>query len=157
MATRETIALNEPHSPPEKAVKAFESVEKEIKSELIRLRHHWNKHEPRMFERVAGLSDHQLTAFEISKDLVEIRSGVTPYGTIIFGKIKIPEFSDAKGEGFIHVRIHDTPVKAENGEVTYEVKLHSINTEEGDLDADGHPTSWKAIHTRETPLEFFNE
>ena len=82
----------------------LQAVEKEIKSELIRLRHHWNKHEPRMFERVAGLSDHQLAAFEISKDLVEVRSGVTAYGSIIFGKIKIPEVNDANGEGFVHVR-----------------------------------------------------
>lgn len=34
----------------------------------------------------------------------QVRSGATSYGTIIFGKIRIPAVNDAQGAGFIHVR-----------------------------------------------------
>ena len=38
-----------------------------------------------------------------------------------------------------------------------DVRFHSLWTDEGNPDADGHPTTWRAIQTRDTPLEFFNE
>ena len=40
---------------------------------------------------------------------------------------------------------------------TDDVLFHSIFTDEGNRDADGRPTTWRAIQTRDTPLEFFNE
>ena len=40
---------------------------------------------------------------------------------------------------------------------TEDVKFHSLFTDEGHKDADGHPTTWQAIQIAETPLEFFNE
>jgi hypothetical protein len=36
-------------------------------------RHHWNVHEPRMFERVKGLSDGELRTWDLSRDLVAVR------------------------------------------------------------------------------------
>jgi hypothetical protein len=38
-----------------------------------------------------------------------------------------------------------------------DVVFHSLFTDEGNRDVDGHPTTWRAIQTAETPLEFFNE
>ena len=48
----------------------------------------------------AGVSDAELTEFDLERDLVAIRSGATPYGTIILGKIRIPAIAD----GYVHVR-----------------------------------------------------
>lgn len=57
-----------------------------------------------MWSRAAGISDKDLVGFDLRKDLVLIRSGPTSYGTIIFGKIRVPAIHDSEGEGFIHVR-----------------------------------------------------
>lgn len=62
-----------------------------------------------MWSRAAGISDNDLVNFTIKDDLVEVRSGPTSYGTIIFGKIRLPAVNDDLGEGFMHVRIHDPP------------------------------------------------
>lgn len=40
---------------------------------------------------------------------------------------------------------------------TEDVLFHSLLTEEGDRDAEGKPTTFRAIQTREISLEFFNE
>lgn len=60
---------------------------------------------PRMFSRAIGISDHDLCAFDIEVDLVGIRSGQTSYGTIVFGKLRLPSIQDQLGSGFIHVRL----------------------------------------------------
>lgn len=57
-----------------------------------------------MWSRASALSDSELVDFSIEKDLVQVRSGPTSYGTIIFGKIRIPKINDDEGEGFVHVR-----------------------------------------------------
>ncbi|KAH9892586.1 hypothetical protein C8Q73DRAFT_64505 [Cubamyces lactineus] len=152
MASEEQVELNAPHFPTEKAFEAFEVVEHTIKSEILKSRHDWNKHEPRMWSRAAGISDADLVAFNIREDLVECRSAPTSYGTIILGKIRLPAIRDDEGEGFVHVRIHDPPNRG-----TEDVIFHSLFTDEGNRDEDGHPTTWRAIQTRDTPLEFFNE
>ncbi|KAI0719256.1 hypothetical protein C8T65DRAFT_52019 [Cerioporus squamosus] len=109
MADAEQIDLNAPHAPTDKAIEAFEVVEHTIKSEILKSRHDWNKHEPRMWSRAEGVSDADLVAFSIRNNLVEIRSAPTSYGTIILGKIRLPAINDAEGEGYIHVRVHDPP------------------------------------------------
>jgi hypothetical protein len=58
-----------------------------IKHELIELRRHWDKHEPRMFARVKHLSDEELTGWDLERDLVAVRSGPVAYGVILFGKV----------------------------------------------------------------------
>jgi len=143
MATEETITLNPPHAPHPNAIEAFSAVLHTIKAEIIKSRHDWNIHERRMWSRASHLSDAELTAFNLSTDLAEIRSAVTSYGTIIFGKIRIPATKDELGEGFIHVRIHDPPNRG-----TEDVIFHSLFTDE---------KVWRAIQTEGTPLEFFNE
>lgn len=146
------MSLTAPHAPHARAVEAFNRVLPEIRHAVITSRHDWDVHEPKMWSRAAGLSDKKLTAFTIEDDLVEIRAGVVSYGTILFGKIRIPAVNDELGEGFIHVRIHDPPNQGEE-----DVMFHSIFTMEGKRDADGHPHLWRAIQVKDEPLEFFNE
>jgi len=149
MATSETIDLNETHAPHPNALQAFQDVKHDIQIEILKSRHHWDKHQPEMWSRARSLSDEELATFHPKDDLVEVRSAVVSYGTILLGKLRIPAVKDSKGEGFVHVRIHDTPGKP--------FTFHSIFTDERDRDADGHPRGWEALQTRETPLEFFNE
>ncbi|KAH9943505.1 uncharacterized protein BXZ73DRAFT_40537, partial [Epithele typhae] len=151
-ATNEIVELNAPHSPTEKAFEAFEILEPKIKSEILKSRHDWDKHEPKMWSRAHGVPNDDLVAFSIRSDLVEIRSAIVSYGTIILGKIKLPAINDSEGEGYIHARIHDPPNRGQD-----DVVFHSLWTDEGNRDADGHPTTWRAVHNRDTPLEFFNE
>lgn len=148
MATAETINFNAQHSPHQNSLDAFTVVLPQIKHAIIASRHDWDKHQPKMWSRAAGLSDSALTAFNLEQDLVAVRSGGTSYGTVILGKIRIPAIED----GFIHVRIHDPPNKG-----VEDVKFHSLFTDEGNRNADGHPTTWRAIQNSDTPLEFFNE
>lgn len=103
-ASEEQVTFNEPHAPHANAIEAFNIILPTIKKEVIQSRHDWNKHEPKMWSRAHGLSDHQLTAFTAEKDLVLIRSGPTSYGTILLGKFQIPDFQDDLGKGYIHVR-----------------------------------------------------
>ncbi|KDR75229.1 hypothetical protein GALMADRAFT_249212 [Galerina marginata CBS 339.88] len=152
MASTEQVSLNEPHPPHPNALEAFKSLVHIIKSEIVKSRHDWDKHEPRMWERAASLSDKELTTFTIEEDLVEIRSGATSYGTIIFGKLRIPAVKDGEGEGFIHIRIHDPPNRG-----TEDVRFHSLFTEEVRKNEETPPTNFRAIHNRDKPLEFFNE
>jgi hypothetical protein len=50
-----------------------------------------------MWERAAGISEHDLLNFHVNKEnLVLVRSGLTSYGTVIFGKIKLPKI-DVRG------------------------------------------------------------
>ncbi|KAI0739661.1 hypothetical protein C8Q80DRAFT_195150 [Daedaleopsis nitida] len=152
MASLEELSFNEPHPPQENALEAFGIVETTIKSEIVKSRRHWDLHEPKMWSRASGVSDSDLVAFTLRDDLVEVRSSPTSYGTIILGKIRLPAVNDAEGEGYIHVRIHDPPNRG-----TEDVMFHSLWTDEGNSDLDGRPTTWRAIQTRDTPLEFFNE
>ncbi|TFY82814.1 hypothetical protein EWM64_g1201 [Hericium alpestre] len=152
MATAEQVILNEPHTPHPNALEAFHVVEHQIKQAILKSRHNWDKHEPKMWARASSLADHQLVGFNLKDDLMQVRSGPTSYGSIILGKIRIPAVQDEQGEGFIHVRIFD-PVNRG----TEDVKFHSIFTDEGNKNADGQATTWQAIQTASTPLEFFTE
>ncbi|CAE6464893.1 unnamed protein product [Rhizoctonia solani] len=107
----DTVSLSEPHPPTGRGLEAFNEVLPKIKLAVINSRRDWDNHEPRMWARANSLSDEQLTSFVIENDLVEVRAGSTSYGTIVFGKIRIPGLKDEEGEGFIHVRIHDPPNK----------------------------------------------
>jgi len=152
MASEQSIILSDVHSPKENAIDAFTAILPTIKEEIIKSRRNWDKHEPKMWSRAIGVSDEDLTAFDISRDLVQIRSASTSYGHIIFGKIRIPVIKDEVGEGFVHVRIHDPPNRGID-----DVIFHSLFTDEGGRDSQGLPTTWCAIQTSKTPLEFFNE
>lgn len=103
-ASAEEVNLNAPHQPHENAIEAFNHVLHQIKHEIIHSRHHWDKHEPKMWSRAAELSDAQVTQFTIEQDLVQVRSGFVSYGTIILGKIRIPAVEDELGRGYVHVR-----------------------------------------------------
>ncbi|EJD52384.1 hypothetical protein AURDEDRAFT_111112 [Auricularia subglabra TFB-10046 SS5] len=148
MATSETLYFNEPHPPQDNAIEAFKVVEAQIKKEILRSRRDWDKHEPRMWAAAKDLTDEQLVDFDVSKDLVLVRSSPVSYGTIILGKIRIPALAD----GHVHVRIHDPPNRG-----TEDCTFHSIFTDEGPVDENDRHTHWNAIMSAETPLEFFHE
>ncbi|KAE9411243.1 hypothetical protein BT96DRAFT_930395 [Gymnopus androsaceus JB14] len=152
MATSEEVVLNDPHHPKENSFQAFHHVIHDIKHNILHNRREWDKHEPRMWSRASGLTDHQLIDFTIEKDLVLVRSAPVSYGTIILGKIRIPAINDEEGEGFVHVRIHDPPNRG-----TEDVTFHSIWHDAGNPNADGQPTTWRAIQTKDRELTFFNE
>ena len=96
--------MNPPHPPTDRAVEAFNVVLHQIKSEIVKSRRHWDKHEPKMWSRAAGLSDDELVSFTIEKDLIECRAAQTSYGVVILGKLRLPAVNDADGEGYVHVR-----------------------------------------------------
>ncbi|KAJ3778655.1 hypothetical protein FB446DRAFT_761627 [Lentinula raphanica] len=150
MASSEEVILNDPHRPHPNAIEAFGHVLPEIKHAIVHSRRDWDKHEPKMWSRASGISDQELVNFTLENDLVLVRSAPVSYGTIILGKIRIPAINDDEGEGFIHVRIHDPPNWG-----TEDVHLHF--TDEGNKNADGQATTWRAVQSKDTPLEFFNE
>jgi hypothetical protein len=121
-ASEEQLHFNAPHPPHENALEVFSRVLDTIKHEITKSRHHWDRHEPRMWSRAAHLSDHDLTHFKLDGDLVLVSSALSTYGTIILGKIRIPAIKDNQGEGFIHVRYaahNNFPTrKARNGDLT---------------------------------------
>ncbi|KAG8727720.1 hypothetical protein FRC12_022293, partial [Ceratobasidium sp. 428] len=82
MASSETVTLNAAHPPQERAIEAFNEVLPKIKLAVISSRNDWDNHEPKMWSRASGLSDPELSSFDIKKDLVEVRAGATSYGTI---------------------------------------------------------------------------
>lgn len=104
LASEEEIHLNAPHAPTVKAIEAFNVVLHDIKAEIVKSRNHWDKHEPKMWSRAAGLTDAELVNFTVEEDLLQCRSAPTSYGTIILGKIRIPAIKDEEGAGFVHVR-----------------------------------------------------
>jgi len=152
MATAEVVTLNDPHKPHPNALEAFNEIHLIIKSEILKSRHHWNKHEPKMWSRAHGIADHELTNFIIENDLVLIRSASISYGTVIIGKIRLPAVNDAEGRGYVHVRIHDP-----HNRDTHEILFHSLFTEVVRSNPEDPPIDWCAIHTEDKPLEFFNE
>jgi len=152
MADSEQLAFNEPHAPHANAIEAFNAVLPTIKAEIIKSRHHWDQHEPRMWSRASGITDHDLTDFKVEESLVEVRSAPTSYGTVILGKIKLRAIKDEEGEGFIHVRIHDPPNRG-----TSDVIFHSLFTDEIRSQKGSPPTAYRAIQTADKALEFFNE
>ncbi|KAI5478058.1 hypothetical protein MNV49_005521 [Pseudohyphozyma bogoriensis] len=91
-----------------------------------------------MWRLTQGISDQDL-----------IRSGPTSYGTVIIGKLRLP-LTPPNDDLYIHVRIHDPPLK---GEGTNDVTFHSIFTEE----TRGAGEEYNAVFGREKGLEFFSE
>jgi len=155
MASVDQVDLNDPHAPNESAKELFKTALHKIKHEVIKSRIDWDKHEPRMWSRASALSNEELAKFTIDEDLVEVRSGHSSnadYGTIVFGKIRIPAINDDEGAGFIHVRLHDPPNRGVD-----DVHFHSIFTDVGPDDGKGHHQWYKAIMTDDAPLRFFNE
>lgn len=154
MATEATLMkpLNEPHQPTDRGFEIFDNCSLAIRHELVKLRHHWDKHEPKMFSRAKGIPDQEFCSFNTKDDLVLIRSGETSYGTVVFGKLRLPAINDSEGEGFIHVRLHDPP-----GAGNKDAIFHSILTDEVKDDKSGHIKAFRAIMKESDPLTWFNE
>lgn len=103
------------------------------------------EHEPEYFAAVSHLSNAELAAFT-EADLTEVRVGTTAYGIHIFGKVRIPAMPDS-GPAYIHFRMF-SPGSGE------EAKLHCIQTEEKDEEGGGK--TFRAIFTKDDPLEWFD-
>ena len=146
MATAETVNLGPPHEPKEESIKAFDQVEHTLKSELIKLRHKHDKHEPEYFQAASSLSDAELAGFT-SADFVSVRVAVSAYGIHLFGRIRIPALADKDGPSYLFVRIFSTGPDDE-------AKFHSFYTEEKEH-ASGDKT-YRAIFSDKDELEWFD-
>ncbi|KAE8233939.1 hypothetical protein CF326_g1022 [Tilletia indica] len=158
MASAEDIKLSAEHPPTERAIAAFTTIESKIKSQIIKSRSDWNKHEPRMWAATEGLNEEQLSDWSAAKDLVGIRAGSVSYGVIIFGRIRIPALSSP---GYVFVRIFDPSDEARSDR---DVEFHSLFTNEirnpATADEPGKENEivdYRAIQTDDDKLEFFNE
>ncbi|ROV91825.1 hypothetical protein VSDG_06507 [Cytospora chrysosperma] len=146
-ATAETCDLSPPHAPREEAIKSFKELEHDLKRELVHLRHEHDKHEKEYFQAVDHLSDHDLADFSL-ENLEEVRVGSTAYGYHLFGRIRIPALPE-DGPCYIFFRAFDTGKDAE-------AKFHSFHTEEAE-DKENGGFKYRAIFTKDDPLEWFNE
>ena len=80
MADAKVVTLSPPHSPKPASIKAFEEILPTLKNEFHKTRHKWDLHEPQMFARVRGHTDHDLLeSVNVEKDLVQVRTGETAY------------------------------------------------------------------------------
>lgn len=60
------------HPPQPNAFAAFAQVDSQIKKEWIKLRRHWDEHEPKMFAQAVHLSDNDLAGWKVERDLVSV-------------------------------------------------------------------------------------
>lgn len=84
MADANTVPLSAAHQPKQASVAAFKTALPEIKNTFHKLRKRWDEHEPRMFSRVIGHTDHELLEpVDVEKDLVEVRTGESAYPCVL--------------------------------------------------------------------------
>ena len=74
--------------------------------------------------------------------------GTSAYGYHLFGRVRIPALPE-DGPCYIFFRAFDTGVEAE-------AKFHSFHTEEAE-DKENGGFKYRAIFTKDDPLEWFNE
>ena len=80
MADASTVDLSAPHAPKPASVAAFASALPELKNEFHKSRSKWDQHEPGMFIRVKGFTDHELLeGIDLAKDLVQVRTGESAF------------------------------------------------------------------------------
>ena len=80
MADASTVQLSAPHTPKPASLQAFATALPDIKNEFHKSRAKWDVHEPEMFARVQGYTDHELLeGIDLEKDLVQVRTGETAY------------------------------------------------------------------------------
>ncbi|KAH7135722.1 hypothetical protein B0J11DRAFT_167753 [Dendryphion nanum] len=151
MATEDTVQLNEAHAPQHASIDAFGSILESVKSELVKLRHTHDKHEPEYFRAVKSLSDDDLASFS-ADDLESVRVGQSAYGLHIFGKVRIPKADNA----YIHIRVFGSAKENTDGSSLdeREYKLHSIHTEE--VVKDDGDRVYRAIFGKNDELEWFD-
>lgn len=114
-ASEEQIVFTDTHKPHPNSVEAFSVVLPEIRTAIVRSRREWDEHEPRMWARATGISDHQLIGdINLERDLVLVRSGETTYGRILLGKLRVG--TNDNDAGYIHVRyVIDSLLTCQNG------------------------------------------
>ncbi|KAI1302499.1 hypothetical protein F5Y03DRAFT_396482 [Xylaria venustula] len=156
--TPDTVNLGPPHAPKEESIKAFTEIEPELKKELLHLKHTYlTEHEPEYFAPVQHLPDTALTSFSAhSGDLTTVRVAQSAYGIHLLGKIRIPDAdkpdSDQPVPAYLHVRVFVAEDKEKGEKIA---KLHSIHTEARD-EPDGNGKRYRAIFTKDDPLEWFD-
>jgi hypothetical protein len=80
MADATTVTLGEAHAPKPASIEAFKTALHDIKNTFHKSRKRWDEHQPEMFARVKGYTDHQLLEpIDVDKDLVQVRTGESAY------------------------------------------------------------------------------
>lgn len=95
----------------------------------------------------AHLSDDDLAGFSVD-DFDLVRVAPSAYGVHIFGRVRIPALP-ADGPCYVFFRLCD---KGKDEEATF----HSFHTEEAPDEANGG-FKYRAIFTKDDPIEWFNE
>lgn len=95
----------------------------------------------------AHLSNDDLAGFTL-ENFEEVRVGMSAYGYHLFGRLRIPALP-ADGPCYIFFRAFDTGKDEE-------AKFHSFHTEETE-DTENGGKKYRAIFTKNDPLEWFNE
>jgi hypothetical protein len=76
MADASTVLLSSPHIPKPASLEAFATALPELKNEFHKARAKWDEHEPEMFARVQGYTDHELLeGINMERDLFQVRTG----------------------------------------------------------------------------------
>jgi hypothetical protein len=76
MADAKTVHLSQVHTPKPASVEAFEKALPDIKNMFHKMRIDRAEHDPVMFSRVEGHTDHQLLeGVDVKKDLIQVRTG----------------------------------------------------------------------------------
>jgi len=168
MATADTVDLGPAHPPKGAAISAFKElfVRPETDSEDITktpylpdvLLHKYNADEKHNTSYFHVLREHDLTAHDLIESIKpadddetcahfeEVRVAPTPYGIILFGKVKIPALPE-DGPCYLHVRFFEPEPGTKRP-----AELHSIRTDSPE-ENDG---SWEAIFPKERKLEWFD-
>lgn len=74
--------------------------------------------------------------------------GASAYGIHVFGKVRLPAMPES-GPAFVHVRMYSPG----SGDVA---RLHCIHTEEKEDKEGGGKFSFRAVFTKDDPLEWFD-
>ena len=76
MADATTVPLSPPHAPKPASIQTFKTAWPDIKNAFHQCRQKWDAHEPEMYARVEGFTDHDLLeGVDLDKALVEVRTG----------------------------------------------------------------------------------
>lgn len=190
IATAEVVTLNPPHKPHPNAIQAFDKILPTIKSEIIKSRHQWNKHEPKMWSRAQGISDQEITNFTIENELVLVSGAVSVTLCVLVDPVYCSDSErfhilwngyhrqdsssccercrrrwisscqnsrSSQSRMLRQLWLCSTQLDWQWLQDTHEILFHSLFHEEVRPNPEDPPTDWRAIHTEDKPLEFFNE
>jgi hypothetical protein len=168
MATAETVELGPAHPPKTNTISAFKELfvrQKSDDDDITKtpylpdmLIHKFNSDEKHSTSYFHTLREHGLTASDLIESIKpaaddeecshfeEVRVAPTPYGYILFGKIRIPALPE-DGPCYLHIRFFEPEPGTQRP-----AELHSIRSDSPKESGE----SWEAIFTKDKPLEWFD-